>query len=55
PGTGVLQALLGDYAISVGSPAIDAASATGAPNRDFFGRTRPQGSGFDIGAVEFVP
>ena len=55
PGTGLPQAPLGDYSISTGSPAINAASSTGAPNHDFFGRTRPQGGGFDIGAVEFVP
>jgi hypothetical protein len=55
PGTGLLQAPLGDYSISTGSPAINAANSTVAPNHDFFGRTRPQGGGFDIGAVEFVP
>lgn len=54
PGTGVPQAPLGDYSISSGSPAVNTASSTGAPNHDFFGRTRPQGGGFDIGAVELV-
>lgn len=43
----------GDFHIRVGSPAIDAGSATGAPRTDFDGRTRPRGSGFDIGAFEF--
>jgi hypothetical protein len=55
PGTGVLQPPLGDYSISAGSPAVNAASSTGAPDHDFFGRPRPQGAGFDIGAVEFLP
>jgi hypothetical protein len=36
------------------SPAVNAASATSAPNHDFFGTTRPQNGAFDIGAVEFV-
>ena len=45
---------LGNYAIGASSPALNAASATGAPNHDFFGSARPQGTGFDIGAVEFA-
>src|SRR2546429_2742784 len=45
---------LGNYSIASGSPAINNASATGAPNHDFFGTTRPQGGAFDIGAVEFA-
>jgi hypothetical protein len=53
PVTGTPQAPLADYSITSGSPAINAASATTASNHDFFGRTRPQGGGFDIGAVEF--
>jgi hypothetical protein len=55
PGTGLPQAPLGDYSISTGSPAIDTASSTVAPNHDFFGRPRPIGAGFDIGAVELAP
>src|SRR5882762_522713 len=47
-------ATLGNYSIAPGSPAINAASATGAPNHDFFGTTRPQGGAFDIGAVELA-
>jgi hypothetical protein len=45
---------LGNYAIGATSPALNAASGTGAPNHDFFGNPRPQGTGFDIGAVEFA-
>ena len=43
----------GDFHIRVGSPAIDAGSATGAPATDFAGVPRPRGSGFDVGAFEF--
>ncbi|MEO8505815.1 MAG: IPTL-CTERM sorting domain-containing protein [Acidobacteriota bacterium] len=37
-----------------GSPALDVATATGAPAVDQRGITRPQGPGIDIGAVEVV-
>src|SRR6185369_16352702 len=47
-----LLAPLGNYVIADASPAANAASASGAPDHDFFGHPRPQGSGFDIGAVE---
>ncbi|CAB3732704.1 hypothetical protein LMG24238_05873 [Paraburkholderia sediminicola] len=46
--------VLGNYSINTGSPAINAGTATGAPNHDIFGTSRPQGLGYDIGAVEFV-
>ncbi len=45
---------LGNYAITTGSPAIDAGTGSGAPSTDFYGNTRPQGGGYDIGAVEYV-
>ncbi|MFC5475521.1 choice-of-anchor D domain-containing protein [Paraherbaspirillum soli] len=45
---------LGNYAIASGSPAINHATATNAPNHDIFGTTRPQAGSYDIGAVEFV-
>ncbi|MGF6758170.1 choice-of-anchor Q domain-containing protein [Paraburkholderia sp. GAS42] len=46
--------LLGNYTIKTGSPAINNGTSAGAPNHDFFGTSRPQGFGYDIGAVEFV-
>src|SRR5262249_57547474 len=45
---------VGNLRLLVGSPAINAGSATGAPSSDFAGVSRPQGTGFDIGAYEFV-
>ena len=44
----------GNLQLLVGSPAINAGSPTGAPSTDFAGVSRPQGTGFDIGAFEFV-
>lgn len=51
---GLALPALGDYSIKPASPAVNAATGSGAPNRDYFGTTRPQGGGFDIGAVEIV-
>src|SRR5205823_2345418 len=48
------NAVLGDYRLTSSSPAIDAADDSVAPVTDFFGRSRPQGSEPDMGAVEFV-
>ncbi|MCJ7756403.1 MAG: hypothetical protein MUP13_17720, partial [Thermoanaerobaculales bacterium] len=42
-----------DYHILAGSPAIDSGCSVHAPSDDFDGVTRPQGSGFDIGAFEY--
>jgi hypothetical protein len=47
----VSGATLGNYSITAG-PAVDHGTAAGAPPADFFGNPRPQGNGFDIGAVE---
>lgn len=41
-----------DYHLLAGSPAIGAGTANNAPAADFDGNTRPQGTGFDIGAYE---
>jgi len=48
----VTGATLGNYSINPGSPAVNNGTASGAPTSDFFGNPRPQGTGFDIGAVE---
>ena len=50
--TSTTSTQLGNYSITPGSPAVDSGTATGAPTTDFFGNTRPQGAGIDIGAVE---
>lgn len=54
------NAVLGNYVPATGSPAIDSGTASvtvgavrvSAPASDYFGNSRPQGKGFDIGAVE---
>ncbi len=42
----------GDYRLQNGSPAIDSGSSNNAPTIDINGVSRPQGSGYDIGAYE---
>ena len=42
----------GDYRLAPGSEAIDAGTATGAPDHDYDGAPRPQGAAHDIGAYE---
>ncbi len=44
----------GDYHLATGSPVIDAANAFGAPSVDIDGNSRPVGSGYDMGADEYV-
>ena len=41
--------------LSEGSPCIDEGTADGAPEMDILGRSRPQGSGYDMGAYEYIP
>jgi hypothetical protein len=41
-----------DYHLSATSPALNVGTSTQAPSVDLEGRVRPQGSGFDIGALE---
>ena len=47
--------LMGNYHLQAGSPAIDHGSAVAAPGTDFDGQARPYGTGYDIGADEYVP
>lgn len=44
----------GDYHLKPLSPCKDAGTAAGVPDNDIDGDLRPQGSGYDIGADEFV-
>ena len=43
-----------DFHLLESSPAIDNGSSIDAPNDDFYGNSRPQGTGYDIGAYEYV-
>jgi CSLREA domain-containing protein/uncharacterized repeat protein (TIGR01451 family) len=55
PKLGILQDNGGPtrtHALALGSPAIDAGTATGAPPTDQRGIARPQGSAYDMGAYE---
>ena len=51
---GTVLPMMGDYRIGAGSSAIDAGSNNLAPLFDFFGTSRPQGAGIDIGAHELA-
>jgi len=44
----------GDYRLQPGSPCINAGTPSGAPDIDALGIVRPQGSGVDIGAYEYI-
>jgi hypothetical protein len=44
----------GDFHYLANSPAIDTGSSLYAPNIDFDGVPRPQGSNYDIGAYEYI-
>jgi hypothetical protein len=44
-----------DYHLLPSSPAIDAGTILNVVQDDFDGITRPQGSGYDIGAFEYLP
>ncbi|MCF8083473.1 MAG: right-handed parallel beta-helix repeat-containing protein [Deltaproteobacteria bacterium] len=51
---GFVDQVGGDYHLSATSPCIDSGTSTGAPLTDYDGNTRPQGSGYDIGAYEYT-
>jgi hypothetical protein len=44
-----------DYRLQTGSPAIDSANASVAPETDIMGNSRPLGAGVDMGVYEKVP
>jgi predicted outer membrane repeat protein len=48
----LVDAAGGDYHLAVGSEAIDAGIADGAPDHDIEGNVRPQGAAPDVGAYE---
>lgn len=43
-----------DFHLLSTSPAIDKGSPTNAPPIDYYGNSRPQGNGYDIGAIEYI-
>ena len=43
-----------DFHLQANSPARDSGSADNAPTTDYAGTTRPQGTGYDIGAYEYI-
>lgn len=44
-----------DFHLQSNSPAIDKGSSVGAPSDDYDGTSRPQMTGYDIGAYEYAP
>lgn len=44
----------GGYRLSGNSPCIDTGTANGAPDTDIENNSRPQGSGYDMGAYEYI-
>ncbi len=43
-----------DFHLRENSPAIDSGSSIDAPSDDFDENSRPQGTGYDLGAFEFM-
>jgi len=50
-----MNAANGDLTLQTASPCIDTGTSDGAPGLDILGVIRPQGSGYDMGAYEYVP
>ncbi len=48
------NAVLANYGLAAGSPAIDKADDSVSPSTDYYGNPRPSGAEPDIGAVEFA-
>jgi len=44
-----------DLRLQPNSPCIDKGTSEGAPDYDILGVKRPQGSGYDMGAYEYIP
>jgi len=44
-----------DLSITAGSSCIDTGTSIDAPTTDIIGTARPKGSGYDIGAYEYIP
>ena len=51
---GMVNPTSGDYHLSSTSACIDTGTSNGAPSTDYDGVTRPQGTGYDVGALEYV-
>ncbi len=49
-----VDAASGDFRLQAGSPCIDTGAADNAPAADLAGIPRPQGAGFDMGAMEML-
>ncbi|RYX98624.1 hypothetical protein EON78_05005, partial [bacterium] len=45
---------LNSLTLQAGSPSINTGTSVGAPAKDIIGTSRPQGSGYDMGAYEFI-
>jgi hypothetical protein len=51
---GIVNPTSGDYHLSSTSACVDTGTSNGAPSTDYDGVARPQGTGYDVGALEYV-